>query len=376
MSEIIEGCFYDGISAKSNQVSVTLKGNSQQLKINAPMLQTAVYWPLADIRSTQKQLGQKATILFLDAPSDAAAEVKNQRLIIEDDLAQNLLNKMPNLYVKKSKKADLWKALVGSAIALGSIAAILFLILPSLALILVETLPVKREVALGQSAFKQVELLFDLENDAPFICATDESERALVKMTQRILAGEQVDYNLQVLVTRQDMLNAFALPGGIILLTNELIQSADTPEELAGVLAHELGHVSARDPLRSLIYSVSTAGILSLVVGDFSGGTLIYMLADQALNSSYSRRAESRADAYSLEKLQNGNVDLKGFVRFFQRVEELEPDFLENFSYISTHPPTVKRRIVIEDAAQRQLMTKPVLSPDEWHSIKTACRGE
>ena len=376
MNETIEGRFYNGISAKSHLVRVTLECNNQELKINAPTLQTDVYWPISSIRTNQKQLGQKTTTLFLDAPSNFATEMNNQRLIIEEHQAQNLLNKIPNLYVKKSKKADLRKALVGSVVALASIAAILFLILPSLALILAETLPVKREIALGHSVVKQVEILFDLENDGPFICETDESKRALAKITERILAGEQIDYNLQVLITRQDMLNAFALPGGIILLTNELIQSADTPEELAGVVAHELGHVAARDPLRSLIYSVSTAGILSLVVGDFSGGTLIYMLADQALNSSYSRRAESRADAYSVEKLQHGNVDLKGFVRFFKRVEELEPDFLENFSYISTHPSTLKRRIAIENAARRQLITKPVLSLAEWHSIKTACKKE
>ncbi|XAT61781.1 M48 family metalloprotease [Rhodobacteraceae bacterium Araon29] len=374
MSDTVKGRFHDGISAKSHQVSVTHKSNGQELKITGPTLQAAIYWPLADIRAAQKQGREKTTILFLDATADAAAQNDSGRLIIEGTEAQNLLSEMPNLYLKKTKRSDLRKALVRSVIALGSLAAILLLILPSLALILAEALPIKREAALGQTVMKQIELLFSIESDDPFICETDKGRRALDKMTAKILSGEKLDYDLRVLVTRHDMLNAFALPGGIILLTNELIQSADTPEELAGVLAHELGHVVARDPLRALIYSASTAGILSLVVGDFSGGTLVYILADQALNGSYSRRAERHADAFSIEKLQHGEIDLKGFERFFERVEELAPDFLENFSYISTHPPTAERRVAIATAARHQSTVKPVLSAAEWQLIKAMCK--
>ena len=93
--------------------------------------------------------------------------------------------------------------------------------------------------------------------------------------------------------------NAFALPGGNIYVLGALLDKAEGPDELAGVLAHELGHVAGRDGLRKLLQTGGSSFLLGLLFGDVTGGAAIVFAAQTLVDSAYSRQAETNADAFA-----------------------------------------------------------------------------
>ena len=123
----------------------------------------------------------------------------------------------------------------------------------------------------------------------------------------------KVGLPLTVIVLDDPMVNAFAAPGGQIVFFRGMIESAESPDELAAVMAHEVGHVVARDPTRLALRSVGSVGLLGLLLGDFAGGGLIVVLADQLLDSSYSREAEEKArrEAEENERFRRAALDLR-----------------------------------------------------------------
>ena len=102
------------------------------------------------------------------------------------------------------------------------------------------------------------------------------------------------------MVRRSDF-NAFALPGGHIYVFQGLIDRAQSPDELAGVLAHEIGHVAHRDGTRTVLQTAGLSFLFGMMLGDFFGGGAVVIAAKTVLRSSYSRRVEAAADTYSVD---------------------------------------------------------------------------
>src|SRR5437764_872761 len=97
--------------------------------------------------------------------------------------------------------------------------------------------------------------------------------------------------------------NAFALPGGRVYVLSGLLAQAQSPDELAGVLAHEFGHVVHRDGVRRLIRDGGTSFLVGLMFGDVSGSGAVLMAGRALLSASYSRDDERRADAFAITVL-------------------------------------------------------------------------
>ncbi len=146
--------------------------------------------------------------------------------------------------------------------------------------------------------------------------------------------------------------NAFALPDGTIVMTDELVELAggDT-EMLMGVLAHEIGHVDLQHSLRQLYRAAGIAGLVMLVAGDIGAGAEDVLVDGSALLVlSYSRSAEAEADRHSVELMLKAGYDPAAIVRFFTLIEEKLGDRSET-SMFSTHPGTPDRKKAILDYA-------------------------
>ncbi|PYB77453.1 MULTISPECIES: M48 family metallopeptidase [Rhizobium] len=144
--------------------------------------------------------------------------------------------------------------------------------------------------------------------------------------------------------------NAFALPDGTLVITDELITLTDGDMDMiVGVLAHEIGHVERDHSLRQLYRAAGTAGLIMLIAGDVgSAGEDILTNGAALVSLSYSRDAESEADRISVELMAKAGRDPRAIGRFFARLEEkLGVD--SETSFISTHPGTAERRQAIED---------------------------
>jgi len=213
---------------------------------------------------------------------------------------------------------------------------------------------------------------------------TDPSVSGYVSQIGRRLAAASpspsIAYEFRVVNTKE--VNAFAVPGGFIYVNRGLIELSQGEDELAAVLAHEIGHVAARHGTRQLskqmllqgilIGSVAAAGAKSKKWGDVAAmaGTIGTFLASM----KYSRNDEYQADALALDILASAGYRREALVRFFERMDESarRSNRAMNFlALVSTHPPAAERIKRVE------LSTGPVprdlvfAAPPEFASART-----
>ncbi|MCA1370880.1 M48 family metallopeptidase [Bradyrhizobium sp. BRP14] len=144
--------------------------------------------------------------------------------------------------------------------------------------------------------------------------------------------------------------NAFALPDGTLILTDELVELAGNDTEMiVGVLAHEIGHVEHKHSLRQIYRAAGVAALIMLIAGDIgSGAEDILVEGGGLLALSYSRSAEAEADRHSVELMMKAGLDPAAIARFFELLETKLEDRSET-SIFSTHPGTPERRKAILD---------------------------
>ncbi len=201
------------------------------------------------------------------------------------------------------------------------------------------------------------------------LCETPASRAAIEKL-QRDL-GSDVPIR-RIGIANIDMVNAVALPGGHIMLFDKLIQEAKSPDELAGVLAHEIGHVRNRDTITAMVRQLG----LSIILGGFSGD--VGGALNGVLSLSYGRDAERSADLYSIAALRSANISPLPTAAFFGRLgggkagEKIE----RSTSWMASHPISAERRTMFEQAVRKAQAYRPSLTPAEWAAIRGACKQD
>jgi len=147
--------------------------------------------------------------------------------------------------------------------------------------------------------------------------------------------------------------NAFALPDGTLVITDELIELAEGDMDMiVGVLAHEIGHVEREHSLRQLYRAAGVAGLIMLIAGDVgAAGEDILTNGAALMTLSHSRDAENEADRISVELMARAGRDPRAIGRFFARLEE-KLGLDGESSFLSTHPGTTERRQAIDDHAK------------------------
>ncbi len=148
-------------------------------------------------------------------------------------------------------------------------------------------------------------------------------------------------YTFHVTVVRSDVVNAFALPGGYVVVFTGLLQKAENPEEVAGVLSHELNHVLQRHGLERIVKTVGVVAVVTILVGDQQGLIgLAKQLGVELLTLKFSREQETEADVTGLKLLHRAKIAPNGMIRFFERLSESESGRVE---LLSTHPMSAAR---------------------------------
>ncbi len=146
--------------------------------------------------------------------------------------------------------------------------------------------------------------------------------------------------------------NAFALPGGYVVLTDQLVKLASSDEELMAVLAHEVGHHEHRHALRMALEDSGVVALNSFLLGDVSGtGALSVSVPVVLLDSGYSRGHEREADSFAIELLRRRGYSPAALAGMLHRLTQLQGDDPGGMSYLSTHPPSSERIEAAERAA-------------------------
>jgi len=149
-------------------------------------------------------------------------------------------------------------------------------------------------------------------------------------------------YEIQITVVKNDVANAFAMPGGHIVVYTGILKGMRSYEELAALLSHEFTHIENRHSLKSIFRETSSSIFLSLLFGNMEAvSSVLISNADNLTNLSYGRNLETESDENGARLLAQRNIDCKGFVHLFQL---LQREFgHEPPEYLSSHPNLDKR---------------------------------
>ena len=223
-------------------------------------------------------------------------------------------------------------------------------------------------------SYAQEEKLGDLMKDLiwdEFKPVKDNAaDSALKQITDRLIkALDTTNYRYEFTIIKNDQINAFTIPGGNIYVFSELMKVAETPEEVAAVLAHEIGHAEKRHVVTKLIQELS----ITAIVGILSGGdpSVLTEVLTSIIGNTFSRSQEEEADKFAMELLEKANISPKSLARFFERLNEKDLDYDENLEILMTHPHNDKR---IEQVRRYKTKNdfKPVPFDLDWKKVQEA----
>jgi predicted Zn-dependent protease len=223
------------------------------------------------------------------------------------------------------------------------------------------------ERRLGDVADRQVKAVFNAK-----LCDHAPGQAAFAKLVTAIREAADLDTSVQSGVLSTWVPNAFALPGGKVYLLSGLLAKAENADEIAGVLAHELGHLKHRDNMRGLIHNGGTSFLIGLLFGDITGSSALIFAARSLVTNSYTREAEQDADSFSIEIMHRLGRPTKPMGELLVRVTGKEA---KGLSIVSSHPLSEDRlaRMTRED---RPASSPPLLTPEEWRSLKAICEAD
>jgi predicted Zn-dependent protease len=199
---------------------------------------------------------------------------------------------------------------------------------------IVAAMPASWETQIGDAAYKEMREEYVPMNDPVYT-------NRLFLVAQRLKKGLPEDApKFQYMVADSEEVNAMALPGGRVIVMRGLIEEA-TADELAGVLAHEIAHVTEKHGMRQLAQLIGPILIVDYMMNN--DGALASLIAVAATFSSleYSRANETEADEKGFEILLKANIDPRGLTSFFEKLKKIDPR--GDSELFSTHPATSAR---------------------------------
>jgi Zn-dependent protease with chaperone function len=249
--------------------------------------------------------------------------------------------------------------LIGGSLAL--IGALYFVALPAMAGMMASRVSVEFERELGDGVIDQL-----LEGET--VCDDPTLTRSVDAIVARLRSGLPDErYDFRVTIVDDTLVNALAVPGGAMVVFRGLMRNSDSPEELAGVLAHEMQHVQLRHGTRALLRQ------LPLLMGGGSDAAAVLGVLGAL---SYARADEEEADAEGMRLIMSARVDPRGMISFFDKLEQTAGPGSQVLTYLSTHPATEERRSVLAAMAEASPMSAVPLSTGEiaWSDLVQRCR--
>lgn len=245
---------------------------------------------------------------------------------------------------KQRRKMSAGRVIRFSALALFLALPLLLLLIffwqsDRIAMAIATRVPIEQERKLGEQTFEALRATLKLQTNG---AAYDD----LQTLGRRLTSSSA--HSFQFHLANDAVVNAFALPGGIVVVNSGLIAATRRPEELAGVLAHEIQHVEQRHTLQAIVKKLGLRAVWMLITGDLSTG----VMGEAALQLSelkFSRDAEAQADAGGFRSLVKLGIDPSGMADFF---EVLEKQAVEPPPFLSTHPASASRAAALRSLSQ------------------------
>jgi beta-barrel assembly-enhancing protease len=356
-----EAIYFDGKSARDRHVTVTEDGTT--LKFSGSETPEVV-WTIAGLHPVDPPSPGQPYRLTHDENPGARLIIRNENFV------RNIVGKAPHLKGGYSKRdiSHLFGWIIGG---LATVAALSYIVITLLPDMVANSLPDSWRNRVGHEIENSV-----VENAKA--CSGKPGEDAIGAMIASLAEGSPDLPPIAVHVYDIPVLNAFAVTGGNIIITKELIDKAGGPDEVAGVLAHEIGHVAHKHPEAQLVRIAGMQVLASVFTGS-NGGDMATSVAGLAALLSYSRKAEGEADAYARETLTKAAIDPMGLKRFFEVIIKLEGEKKESSGTLAalgnlfaTHPGTEDRIKEIQPLPAG-VIAKPSLTEEQWQALRKIC---
>ena len=346
--------YFDGLSNRRQTVTI---GFANQLVMRSA--DNFVSWPYEDIRRVDGPSGT-LRVSCLSASPLARLEIR------EPALAAELAARCSDIDQNSLTRGAIVRIVGWSLAAAASIVAVVLVVIPFAADRLTPLVPPAMERHLGEAAVVQIQTVFGDK-----ACSEAAGQAAFAKLVTALRKPAGLDDGIASQVVDTPIPNAFALPGGRFFLLRGLLDKADDPDEVAGILAHELGHLKHRDNLRQLIHNGGSSFLIGLLFGDVTGAGAAVFASRTMINASYSREAEEAADSFAIDVMHKLGRPTRPMGELMFRITGKEDG--KRPSLWASHPLT-EDRLARMRAADRPASGPPLLSAEEWRALKGICK--
>jgi Zn-dependent protease with chaperone function len=360
-----DGYYLDGRTPTRRPAQIRLMRGGLEV---SPEGGATLWWPYPEVRQTQGfYAGEEVRLERGAAP---------ETLVVADLAVLESLQEMAPEIARRfhDPRRRRWRmkvTLLAAAAVVAITVALYVWGIPLLATAVAASVPVAWEERFGAAVVTEVAR-------PERTCAEPTRRRKIEEIVERLAAAApRSPYRFRVRVVDDATVNAFAAPGGFVVVFRGLLERTRTPEELAGVLAHEMEHVLQRHSTKALIQHASTGLLLVALTGDMTGVMAYGLESARVLGTlQYSRRAEEEADQGGMRLLLGAGIDPGGMIAFFEGLEEKRGSGPSILKYLSTHPR-------LEDRIQRlrQLARQPgaarvtLFEGYDWSDIRKICPG-
>lgn len=335
--------YYDGLSSKAQNVVLSI---AQQ----TALIHSSENGALIQNLATQKIGWPERTrhgARMVNLPGGAQLHADNAAAY--DAWAAAHLPGAESLVVRAQQS---WRGVVLALVLLSAVLGAFYQWgLPVAARGIASLVPQAVDETLGSNALAQIDGQWMLPSKLPLDTQIRLRERFAQTM-KTAYPGAVPKYQLEF---RQSKIgpNAFALPGGTMVMTDELVKLVNDDEVVMGVMGHEVGHVMLRHGLRQLVHLAVIQGVLSVAFGDY--GSLITTAPLILGSMGYSRDAEREADAHSIEFMHANRISPLVMVKFFEAMRAEQKTKTQKtplgISIISSHPADQERMDAFRAAA-------------------------
>lgn len=296
-----------------------------------------VNWLLKDVEASFSFSAQQTRLRHTNNPGG--------ELLIDGNDADVFVKAMQAEQQKAWYKKSGGREWIRNSILFLAILGLLFLlylmIVPWLSSKLASKVSIKTEKQLGDAVY-----------DALGMPAQEDSAKSYILNNFFHVMEVPTAYNIRITVVNSSTVNAFALPGGRIVVYSALLDEISSYPELAALLSHEFSHVNNKHSTKSIFRRLGSKVFLGLLFGKFGTVTnIVVNHADNLKSLKYSRGLEKEADLDGLKLLTKRNIDPQGFVDLFNHLKDAAPaNAMPEF--LGSHPDVDRRIGYIREASQ------------------------
>jgi predicted Zn-dependent protease len=354
------GVYLDGRTPARRPVQIRLMPSGLEISSGEGM---RVFWPYGQVRQTQGFYTGEPIRIERGRGLTEAVVVESPAFLTALRAVAGTLGTRFHDPARRRRRVALT---IVAAVAVGAVAIGAYTWgIPGLAALLAPRIPVAWEERLGDAALAELA-------PAERRCKSAAGERELSRMVEGLTRPlGPTPYSLRVHVLDSPQVNAFALPGGHVVLLRGLVERAREPGELAGVLAHELQHVLRRHGMRVILQHASVGLLITVLAGDPTGAMGYGIEVARSFGTlRYTRQAEEEADLWGARMLVAAGLDPGGLATFLEQLD----DQGSVLSYLSSHPTNADRISRLRAlAGPAPAAAAPLIDPDGWQAIRTMC---